>query len=61
MWETLTPYSKAIGALLTAFTTWAGVVTTSASGPITAEEWVGLLGAVTTVIVVYLVPNRTEV
>jgi hypothetical protein len=57
MWDKLTPYSKAIGAFLTAIVTWAGVVITSAPGPVTAEEWVGLLGAVVTVVVVYLLPN----
>jgi hypothetical protein len=60
MWESLTPYSKAIGAFLTAIVTWAGVVITSAPGPVTAEEWVGFLGAIVTVVVVYLLPN-TEV
>ena len=61
MWEALTPYSKAIGAFLTAIVTWAGVVIASEPGAPTAVEWVGLLGAIVTVVTVYLLPNAEKV
>ena len=59
MWPRITPYSKAIMALLTGAVGWATLVVTSDPAAITSEEWVAGGAALVTVVGVFLVPNRT--
>jgi hypothetical protein len=53
----MTP-TKALTALYLGLLTWAGVVISSVSGPITAPEWLGLAGVPGAAFGVWAVPNQ---
>lgn len=54
---TLAAYRKTIAAVVGAVIVWAGAVVASASGPITAGEWIGGATALAVALGVYAVPN----
>ena len=53
----MTKYAKTITALVTGILGWAAVVISSAAGPVSASEWLGLGVAVATALGVYGVSN----
>ncbi|MCA1570072.1 MAG: hypothetical protein LC798_07070 [Chloroflexi bacterium] len=53
----MSAYRKTATAALVAVLGWAGVVTTSAAGPISASEWLSLGVALATALGVFAVPN----
>lgn len=53
----LSPIRKAIAQLLTGIVTWATAVVVSEPGPISASEWVVLLGFAVGAFLVWLIPN----
>ena len=61
MFPFLAPYAKAVAALVTPLIGWGMVVVASASGPVTASEWLGLAVAGATGFGVYAVPNKERV
>lgn len=58
MTTSLSPVRKAIAQLLTGIVTWATAVTVSEPGPISASEWVVLLGFGVGAFLVWLIPNE---
>jgi hypothetical protein len=51
---------KAVAAALSGAIGWGMAVTASASGPVTASEWMALATAAVTAFLVWLLPNEAE-
>jgi hypothetical protein len=54
----MSKYAKALAAILGAVGTWG--TTAAADGQITSQEYFGLLLAISTALVVYVLPNKND-